>query len=523
MTPMTINAYANPPMNEIVFPAAILQPPFFDPNADPAVNYGGIGAVIGHELSHHFDDQGRKYDPSGKLADWWTAEDVARFKAFTDKLVAQYDAYEPLPGQHVNGELTLGENIADLAGLTVAYEAYKKSLNGKPAPVIDGLTGDQRFYLGWAQVWRSKLREQALRQQLLTDPHSPGAQRVAIVRNLDPWYAAFGVEGRGEALYLGARRPRPHLVRRRSSMTHLRTLAAGLGSPRSRWPRPPLQAPRPIRTPQARPAPAHAPQYGTFGFDEAGMDRTVAPGDDFYDFANGAWLEGARAIPADKSSFGMFNMLADLSRDAHARDDRGRAGRTGLEDRHRLCRLSRHRRDRGEGPGADQAVARQDQGASTRRAMPRWSPRPIATACRCRSAPASARTPRSPTPMSSALGQAGLGMPDRDYYLSADPKLVEAKAAYQAHIARMFTLAGEPDAEARAKAIVDFETEIAKVHWTRIESRDADKTYNKMTVADLAKIGAGLRLRGLSERRRSMPVDTRHRRPARARSPASRG
>lgn len=201
MTPMTINAYANPPMNEIVFPAAILQAPFFDAKADPAINYGGIGAVIGHELSHHFDDQGRKYDPTGKLAEWWTAEDVARFKTFTDKLVAQYNLYEPLPGQKVNGSLTLGENIADLAGLTVAYEAYKKSLNGKPAPVIDGMTGDQRFYLGWAQVWRSKEREQALRQALLTDPHSPGAQRVAMVRNLDPWYAAYGVK-EGDALFL---------------------------------------------------------------------------------------------------------------------------------------------------------------------------------------------------------------------------------------------------------------------------------------------------------------------------------
>ncbi|WP_440979899.1 M13 family metallopeptidase [Sphingomonas pseudosanguinis] len=194
MTPMTINAYANPPMNEIVFPAAILQPPFFDPKADPAVNYGGIGAVIGHEISHHFDDQGRKYDATGKLTDWWTAQDVARFKTFTDALVKQYDAYEPLPGQHVQGELTLGENIADLAGLTVALDAYHKSLGGKPAPVIDGTTGDQRFYYGWAQVWRTKWREPALRQALLSDPHSPGHERVLTVRNLDPWYAAFKVQ-----------------------------------------------------------------------------------------------------------------------------------------------------------------------------------------------------------------------------------------------------------------------------------------------------------------------------------------
>ncbi len=201
MTPMTINAYANPPMNEIVFPAAILQPPFFDAKADPAVNYGGIGAVIGHEISHHFDDQGRKYDPSGKLADWWTDEDVKRFTVFTDKLVKQYDAYEPVPGQHVQGGLTLGENIADLAGLTISLDAYHRSLGGKPAPVIGGLTGDQRFYLGWAQVWRIKYREPALRSQLLSDPHSPGEQRTATVRNLDAWYAAFGAKP-GDKAYL---------------------------------------------------------------------------------------------------------------------------------------------------------------------------------------------------------------------------------------------------------------------------------------------------------------------------------
>ena len=201
MTPMTINAYANPVMNEIVFPAAILQPPFFDPKADPAINYGGIGAVIGHEISHHFDDQGRKYDATGKLTDWWTPQDVERFKSFTDKLVAQYNAYEPIPGQHIQGELTLGENIADLAGLTVALDAYHKSLGGKPAPVIDGLTGDQRFYLGWAQVWRTKWREPALRQALLSDPHSPGHERTLTVRNLDPWYAAFGAKP-GQEMYL---------------------------------------------------------------------------------------------------------------------------------------------------------------------------------------------------------------------------------------------------------------------------------------------------------------------------------
>jgi putative endopeptidase len=191
MTPMEVNAYANPGMVEIVFPAAILQPPFFDPDADPAVNYGAIGAVIGHELSHHFDDQGAKYDASGKLTDWWTPTDVERFDALTGKLAQQYDAYEPLPGVHLNGKLTLGENMADLAGLSVALDAYHKSLGGKPAPVIDGYSGDQRFYLGWAQSWRRNYREANLRQRLLTDPHSPSIQRAWIVRNLAPWYDAY--------------------------------------------------------------------------------------------------------------------------------------------------------------------------------------------------------------------------------------------------------------------------------------------------------------------------------------------
>jgi putative endopeptidase len=191
MTPMTINAYANFGMVEIVFPAAILQPPFFDPKADPAINYGGIGVVIGHELSHHFDDQGAKFDKSGKLTKWWTYSDIAAFNAAEAKLARQYDAYEPLPGQHIQGKLTLGENSADLAGLAIAYDAYHKSLGGKPAPVIDGLTGDQRFYLGYAQVWRIKFRDEALRQRLLTDPHSPGEYRVWEVRNSDAWYKAF--------------------------------------------------------------------------------------------------------------------------------------------------------------------------------------------------------------------------------------------------------------------------------------------------------------------------------------------
>ncbi|MBO9671607.1 MAG: M13 family peptidase, partial [Sphingobium sp.] len=201
MTPMEINAYANFGMVEIVFPAAILQPPFFDPNADDAVNYGGIGAVIGHELSHHFDDQGAKYDKTGKLVQWWTDQDVKNFKTLTDQLAAQYDQYEPLPGEHVQGKLTLGENIADLAGLTVAWDAYNASLGGKAAPVIDGTTAAQRFYFGWAQVWRRSYREANLRQRLLTDPHSPSEQRVATVRNLDPWYEAFMAQP-GQKLYL---------------------------------------------------------------------------------------------------------------------------------------------------------------------------------------------------------------------------------------------------------------------------------------------------------------------------------
>jgi putative endopeptidase len=201
MTPMEINAYANFGMVEIVFPAAILQPPFFDPKADPAVNYGGIGAVIGHELSHHFDDQGAKYNREGRLADWWTPQDMKNFQSRLDALGAEYDAYEPLPGMHVQGKLTMGENVADLAGLTVAYDAWKASLNGAQPKVIDGFTGDQRFYLGWAQVWRRNYREANLRQRLLTDPHSPSEQRTAVVRNLDPWYAAFGVQA-GQKLYL---------------------------------------------------------------------------------------------------------------------------------------------------------------------------------------------------------------------------------------------------------------------------------------------------------------------------------
>lgn len=201
MAPMTVNAYANPTMNEIVFPAAILQPPFFDPNADDAVNYGAIGAVIGHEISHHFDDQGRKYDPNGRLTDWWTAEDVKRFEVYATQLADQYSQYEPLPGARINGRLALGENIADLAGMLVAYDAYKLSLGGKEAPVLEGFTGDQRFFLSHAQIWRQKYRENAMRQQLVTGPHSPGTFRPYVSRNLDPWYQAFGVQP-GQPMYL---------------------------------------------------------------------------------------------------------------------------------------------------------------------------------------------------------------------------------------------------------------------------------------------------------------------------------
>ena len=195
MTPQTINAYYNPPRNEIVFPAAILQAPFFDPNADMAVNYGAIGAVIGHEITHGFDDQGRKVDGNGVLRDWWTAEDATKFEARAKVFGAQYDATFPLPGQHVNGEATMGENIADLGGLLMALDAYHISLKGQPAPVIDGFTGDQRVFLGWAQVWREKTRDAALQQQLATDPHSPAGVRATVpVKNIQAWYDAFGVK-----------------------------------------------------------------------------------------------------------------------------------------------------------------------------------------------------------------------------------------------------------------------------------------------------------------------------------------
>jgi putative endopeptidase len=202
MTPQTINAYYNPEMNEIVFPAAILQPPFFDADADDAANYGGIGAVIGHEISHGFDDQGAQYDGNGNLRDWWTPADHKNFAARTKMLVQQYSAYEPLPGYHVNGELTLGENIADNSGLAIAYKAYQISLKGKKAPVIDGVTGEQRLYMGWAQVWRAKMRDPAQIVQVKTDPHSPARFRAdGALKNQPGFYEAFGVK-KGDKMYL---------------------------------------------------------------------------------------------------------------------------------------------------------------------------------------------------------------------------------------------------------------------------------------------------------------------------------
>jgi predicted metalloendopeptidase len=194
LTPQTVNAYYNPPMNEIVFPAAILQPPFFDPSADDAVNYGAIGGVIGHEISHGLDDQGRQYDSDGNLRDWWTFDDSARFKERAGRLVAQFGALKVLDARALDGLLTLGENIGDLSGLAVAYEAYRISLGGAEAPVIDGFTGPQRFFLGWAQIWRRKYRDDELRLRLLTDPHSPSEHRVnGIVPNMTEFHEAFGL------------------------------------------------------------------------------------------------------------------------------------------------------------------------------------------------------------------------------------------------------------------------------------------------------------------------------------------
>jgi putative endopeptidase len=204
MTPQTVNAYYQSTKNEVVFPAAILQPPFFDPKADPAVNYGGIGAVIGHEITHGFDDQGRKSDGSGMLRDWWAPEDAAKFTAQAEKYGAQYEAinFPQLPGVHIVPKMTMGENIGDLGGILMALDAYHISLKGQPAPVLDGFTGDQRVFLGWGQVWRTMMRDDALRQQLMTNPHSPGQIRAfAPLRNVDAWYAAFDVK-EGDAEYV---------------------------------------------------------------------------------------------------------------------------------------------------------------------------------------------------------------------------------------------------------------------------------------------------------------------------------
>ncbi len=202
MTPQTVNAYYSPTRNEIVFPAAILQAPFFDPYADAAVNYGGIGAVIGHEIGHGFDDQGSKSDGNGVLRNWWTEADRANFEKLTEKLGAQYGEYEPIPGFKVDPTLTMGENIGDIGGLAMAYRAYKLSLNGEEAPVIGGYTGDQRFFMAWAQVWKRVARDEQIKNQVATDPHSPARYRVnGVVRNMDAWYEAFGVSTE-DALYL---------------------------------------------------------------------------------------------------------------------------------------------------------------------------------------------------------------------------------------------------------------------------------------------------------------------------------
>ena len=203
MTPQTNNAYYDPTQNQITFPAGILQPPYFDPDADPAANYGSIGATIGHEIGHGFDDQGRKFDGSGKLRDWWTEASAKQYEARANKLVKQYDSYEPIPGVHIKGQLTLGENLGDLGGLEVAYAAYRRYVakHGEPA-VVGGLTGDQRFFIAYGYSWQRKNREGALRAQLLTDEHSPAMYRVnGVVRNMDEWYKAFDVKP-GDKLYL---------------------------------------------------------------------------------------------------------------------------------------------------------------------------------------------------------------------------------------------------------------------------------------------------------------------------------
>jgi putative endopeptidase len=202
MTPQTVNAYFSPIGNEIVFPAAMLQSPYFDPNADAAVNYGAIGAVIGHEITHAFDDTGRQFDQDGELRDWWQAADASRFNGEAAKLAAQYDTFDGLPGAKVNGKLTLGENIGDQGGLKIALDAYRATLRGKPAPVIDGYTGDQRFFLSFGQSWKAKIRDETMKMILVSDVHSPARWRVdGTLRNIDDWYTAFGVKP-GDKLYL---------------------------------------------------------------------------------------------------------------------------------------------------------------------------------------------------------------------------------------------------------------------------------------------------------------------------------
>ena len=202
MTPQTVNAYYDAPLNEIVFPASVLQAPLFDPAADDAANYGAIGATIGHEISHGFDDAGSQYDGTGNLRVWWTEEDRERYDAKTKALVAQYSSFSPIPGYHVNGELTLGENIADNAGLEIAYEAYHRSLGSRPAPVIDGMSGDERFFYAYAQSYRSKVRESQLLTWIKSDPHSPDEFRVTgVVRNHPAFYSTFAVRP-GDGMYL---------------------------------------------------------------------------------------------------------------------------------------------------------------------------------------------------------------------------------------------------------------------------------------------------------------------------------
>jgi endothelin-converting enzyme/putative endopeptidase len=201
MTAQTVNAVNLPLQNALSFPAAILQPPFFDPKAPAAANYGAIGSVIGHEISHTFDTEGSAFDSKGRVRDWWTPGDLAHFEAATAKLAAQYDTYKPFPDLAVNGKQTLAENIADVAGIAAAYDGYRASLGGREAPEQGGFSGDQQFFIAFAQNWGSKAREASLRQQVLTDPHSPGEYRAATVRNIDAWYAGFNVQA-GDKLYL---------------------------------------------------------------------------------------------------------------------------------------------------------------------------------------------------------------------------------------------------------------------------------------------------------------------------------